>query len=82
MIVLFFCVVVLRRLLASLPAGKVFLDTALGAAGGGGVGLDYLNMTLAANGGSWDYSPTKVRTLKTKQQLGWYVQKHWPEGDA
>ncbi|GAB4820831.1 hypothetical protein N2152v2_007877 [Parachlorella kessleri] len=63
MIVLFFCVVVLSRLLASLPAGKVFIYSALGGAGGGGVALACLYITLAANGGSWEYSPTKVAVL-------------------
>ena len=77
LIVLFFCIVVLSRLIASLPAGKVFLYSTLGAVLGGGVVLPCLYITLAANGGSWDYSPTKVLTsfpFGKSQQLD---EKYW-----
>ena len=60
LIAIFFVVIMLSRLIATLPAFKLFLYCSAGALGGAALVLPALYITYAANGGSWQESVTKV----------------------
>lgn len=53
--------ILLSRLLTSLPAGKLFLYTGGGAAAGGALALACLYITWVANGSHYAASATKAR---------------------
>lgn len=58
--VIFADVILLSRLLANLPAGKLLIYTSAGAVVGGAVALPCMFIAYAAAGGSYSSSVTQV----------------------